>query len=410
MRTMRRWVLPISLLATLLAALVIGAILLPGPAATPDHRPALEADTIIARLGADDIDQARRAIDELATSVGDPPVLPFDPVDALDAASHHGPDLQHRLFLVLCSCHGAQARSALDLIARWGIEYGDVAIARDAWLIRAVLRSHGDATSRPATAAWARDAQRLALPMLEGPDALVDPIESMRIAWANHAQSNEAKAAALIPPSPEPIEEEAHWPVPRWMIALRVEMLPADERTRIARSLLESYDNHVRRAGLLACGLLSIEPEAITRIESSDDDQKNRQYARLVRLMGMRDATAERDRLIDGVIAQAEAGRIASDDALFALLATGSPRALDWMLEPLTPRRSVEDDALGWGVPARDPSAPSLWPMLLRFTDIGDAIPAHASDDARTRRLHADAVRVWWLLHRRRYTPAEPER
>jgi hypothetical protein len=204
-------------------------------------------------------------------------------------------------------------------------------------------------------------------------------------------------AEALLPPSPEPTLELAYWPGPRWRIALRVEV---EDDPDLAAQLLRDLDNHVRRAGLLACGLLDLERAQIERLAAGDDDLTNRRYALLARLMNEEDA-AEREQLGEAAIVLAESGDLPADDVLFALLAAGSAHGMDWLLDPLRPRRAPDDAALGWSASMNPPAGTTIWPILERFLGPVLQLPPHTGGDPASARRHADRLRLTWLVQRR---------
>ncbi len=302
----------------------------------------------------------------------------------------------HELLLAIATLAGAQHPAPVRPLLDLALATGDAPLQRDALLLMALLRIESPAPpavetlSGPgAEAIWLWRARVGRQPANDAPPTHLQPLLE--------AIAQPQATQPLLPPTPEPILELAYWPVPRWEIALRVEQAGDAD---LAEALLRDLDDHVRRAGLLSCALLGAQEERINRLTEGDDDLTNRRYALLARLMNATDP-AERDRLAEAAIVLAESGEIPADDALFALLAAGSTRGGDWLFDPLTPRRSLDESPLGWPAAIRPPQGASIWPILQRFLAPALQLPANTSDEPAAVRLHADALRLNWLLSRR---------
>ncbi len=323
---------------------------------------------------------------------------------ALDLLRGRDAGVAHAALLAFVTFAGSASPGTAQSIVAFASDLDDPATARDAWLLCGLL-GLSDPNSdvvREGLPQSVADAVRFAVSRAGGaPDAVVeaDPelaplLTSLRV----------GRSVGVTPPEAptDPILEQAYWPGPRWRIALRVESLGPGEARDAALELLGEYDDHVRRAGLLACGLLSVASEEIALIEAADDDPLNRRYARLARLMIEQDDADEATRLTQAVVSMGSAGMVPVDDALFALLAAGRTEGLDWLFDPLRPRRSLDEPALAWDEAIRPRTPDGLWPMLTRFMDpVLDIPPNPTAGSPRATRLHSDAMRMWWLIHRR---------
>jgi hypothetical protein len=306
----------------------------------------------------------------------------------------------HHLLLSFATLAGPDHAAILEPLLARGLASGDGPLIRDSLVLLALLEARPAGPmpnpadlppeARPALWFWRA---RLGEPRADAP-ALLRPLLDRQAAAA---PDTDMASPPLLPPSPEPTLELAYWPVPRWEIALRVEQAADAD---LAGALLRDLDDHVRRAGLLACALVRVERERIARLAEQDDDLTNRRYALLAQLMSETDQV-ERDRLAEAAIALAETRELPADDVLFALLAAGSTRGGDWLFDPLTPRRDAAASPLGWRAELKPAPGTTIWPILVRFLGPTLALPANRSDDPDAARLHADALRLAWLVHRR---------
>ena len=311
---------------------------------------------------------------------------------------------RHRILLAAADWAGLNNLELLDTVLQKAANDSDVMISRDALLILAVAE-HMDRRivprknlPKPAHDAWLTAAARSGTLIQTDEQSCPKDLS----AYLQYLSSAKPEISAILPKQKDSIEERAFWLVPRWQIALETESV-GDEH--IALGLLQNSDNHVRQAGLLASGLLKLAEDRINQSLKSDDDISCRHYALLAKLMLTEAEDPEYGTLVSRVIEMGDRKSVQPDDALFALLASGASEGMDWLLDPLRPRRSFDESPLNrnTGTYGSDETAPepsSIWPILKRFFGNHLDIPPNTGSSKRVIRLHADLLRMWWLLHR----------